>query len=265
MPVLVGNLPFVHGGNTMDYGDRHMFAPDDCFNYELDFGGGAPDVTYRFVAPASRHYLFSATPDGWDAGLFVLGDCTDASTCGKVGDVFLEGGTEIVAPFVPEGAAVTVVIDGFVAGEEGPFTMEVAPAGACVKPLPIWTWPFSDVANTDPYGDQFSHPANCGTGLPAFGSGHPDTLYVINTAEAGEYLITLTPNADFDGALFLFGECDRPAMSCIAAGNAGGQGFEESIRVALEADTDYYLVVDGGTGGMAAREAGGYRLDFEFL
>lgn len=265
MPRVVPSLPFGDAGDTRMLSDSHQFAFDDCPNYDLDFGAGVPDATYRFMAPEARHYLFSVAPEGWDAGLFILGMCPLSSTCRAVGDVYLRDGEEVVGVFVAEGVAMTAVVDGFEAGDAGPYTFGVRPAGTCDAPVPIWTWPYFDIASTDPYADHFRHPDQCVAGVGGFGDGHPDVLYEINVPDAGTYLITATPNMDFDVGLFLFDDCDVPGDSCLGAVNEGGQGVAEKLEVDLLPNTPYYLVVDSGLGDGAMREAGGYRLDLEPL
>ena len=72
------------------------------------------------------------------------------------------------------------------------------------------------------------------------------------------YDITLIPSEDFDSNLYVLSDCANIASGCLAANEEPGSGVAEHLTVELEADTDYYIVVDGY--GNSTNFAGAYEL-----
>jgi hypothetical protein len=95
--------------------------------------GGAGELLYTYTAAADGFVsltLSSAT----DQGIFVRSDCTDDGSTLGCADAAAGGTDEVLSFGVTMGTTYTIFVDGYAAGEEGPFTLslEFAAVGQCL-------------------------------------------------------------------------------------------------------------------------------------
>lgn len=256
-PLPIPQLPFDDAGSTANFADRHAVVGDACNGVFLDFGFGAADVVYAFTPSRNLHYGFTAVPEGWDAAVYVLAECEQDAACVAGSDVYLATGAETTAPYLTAGQTYYVVVDGFQAPDAGPYTFRAEILGeSCDAAIPLSLYPFTQPGGTEEAEDDHAYAATC-PGVPAFGDSSPDVVYKLNMPDSATYRITL--DADFEAGLYVLDSCQGGA--CLGASNDPGSGPEQ-VDVALQAETDYYLFVDGTTaGGMG----GTYTLHVEAL
>ncbi len=255
-PFTIPGMPFDHSGNSADFTDRHAVVEDACNQVFLDFGFGGADVVYAFTPTRNYHYGFTVAPNGWDAAIYVLETCDPAPVCVAGTDVFLASGEEIVTPYLTAGQTYYVVIDGYEAADAGPYLLTADVRGeSCSMPIPVGLYPFTQAGATAEATDDEAYNGSC-AGVAAFGAASPDVVYNLNLPDSGTYRISV--DANFDAGLYVFEDCN--ASACLGASNASGGG-QEQVEVALQADTDYFVVVDGA----AINAAGTYTLDVELL
>jgi len=108
-------------GDTTGYGDT-AYPPSSCTNgYGLD----GPDAIYRVTASAGQTITASVTTDGYDAGIYILTNCSDATTCVVGDDSVVGSGTETITYTVPNPATYYIVVDSYISTEYGCFTLNV--------------------------------------------------------------------------------------------------------------------------------------------
>ncbi len=90
-------------------------------------GAGAPDEVWRFVAPTTAFYRFTATPEpGVDVMLYGFEDdtCLTASCVGAT-DTGGAGQVEALTVLIQAGDAIQLVVDAWSSSAAGPYTLSV--------------------------------------------------------------------------------------------------------------------------------------------
>jgi hypothetical protein len=109
---------------------------------------------------------------------------------------------------------------------------------------------------TDTLAPTCTAPTNCtGSGPPASlprgaifngtGAG-PDRAFRINTNVGCTLSITATPTGTLDLALIVYqGTCSNNLSDCVCVDDTGAEGQAETVSLAANPGTDYFIVVDG--------------------
>ncbi len=124
LPFEVGALPFQAGGDTRQALNHYGFGEGDCGPFVAK-GLGSSEQVWRLTAPADGDYRVSVLPDGFDAALYVVGDCAAVATsCLGASDGQLWETLEL--PLMA-GQQVFVIVDGHDhdADAAGPYTLRV--------------------------------------------------------------------------------------------------------------------------------------------
>jgi hypothetical protein len=87
-------------------------------------------------------------------------------------------------------------------------------------------------------------------GCPNNAASGRDRVYIFNTPVAGNFRVTVVPEASFDPALYVRLDCAD--LVCVNGTILNGEGVQESVTFDATADTDYYLIVDGELGDSGA-------------
>ncbi len=77
-----------------------------------------------------------------------------------------------------------------------------------------------------------------------------DRVYLFNSPVAGNFRVTVVPEASFDPAIYVRLDC--ASLVCVTGTVLNGEGVQESVTFDAIADTDYYLIVDGELGDSGA-------------
>ncbi|MSP62092.1 MAG: hypothetical protein EXR72_17510 [Myxococcales bacterium] len=234
-------------------------------------GGTGPDQVFKFTTVAAQKITATVKPDPLsptyqpvvylrrDNGMGCL-KATEAvcKYAAKAGDS--------VTAVVPNGPADTwyAWVDGYTS-TKGKSTLTVTlempvpgPANEnCTKPTPI-------ALNAMAMGDTTSAFHDMGALISLVcdenGSGDfpgPDLVYVYTPAMNGTATITLKSDGTWDPALWVMpAMCQNDGAKCTAASDLIGNGMAEVLKVAVTANTPYYLVVDAYQG----KEVGAFTL-----
>lgn len=126
----------------------------------------------------------------------------------------------------------------------------------CDTPFEIGALPFSAEADTsvDAWDESLLDEAQC-AGLTAKGMGSADQVWRLTAAEAGDYVIEVTPDG-WDAVVYALGDCADPVGTCLGADD-GQSG--EVLTLTLGAAQIVYIVVDGEDN--IHNDAGKYRID----
>ena len=81
-----------------------------------------------------------------------------------------------------------------------------------------------------------------------------DLVYQFTTTTAGSYRVSVIPEMGFDASVAVLSSC--AANACVAFGDPGSVGLEDSVTFAATAQTTYFVVVDA----FAADQRGGFIL-----
>jgi len=94
--------------------------------------------------------------------------------------------------------------------------------------------------------DNYSAPATaCPKQSYQYGDGGSDVVYSITPTKNGKYTFSIPlAGADFDTSLYVVSDCSDIADSCVAGSETIGLGGE-NVTASLEANTSYYVIVDG--------------------
>ncbi len=134
----------------------------------------------------------------------------------------------------------------------------------CTTPSSIVSLPFFGTGNTSAANDDYVvFPEVC-PGGPAFGlagDGAPDLVYEVGVDESGKYLITATPDGDYDVMLSVRKACPGSSQQCLAGADLGGKGAPEQVEVILSNAQTVFIIVDGS----ALGEQGEFTLAVEKL
>lgn len=125
-----------------------------------------------------------------------------------------------------------------------------APDGnLCATAIPIAAGQTLDNQTTVGATDDYAARAR-DEGCPNNVASGPDRVYVFNTATAGDFRITVVPEATFNPALYVRLDCASPV--CVTGTVLNGTGVQESDDISAAADTDYFIIVDGEVGDSGA-------------
>ena len=102
-------MPFSAEGDTTDGLNDFVLDEEQCPGF-VSKGMGSNDQVWRLTAGAAGHYDIDLAPSGWDAFVYVLGDCAAAATsCLDASDT---QGNERVGVDLTAGQTVYVIVDG---------------------------------------------------------------------------------------------------------------------------------------------------------
>lgn len=88
-------------------------------------GGGGSEIVYKYT-PATSGMLSLTLASATDQGIHVRTDCLDSTSEIGCADVNLGGTNETLMVPVTANTAVTITVDAYSAGDEGPFTLTLA-------------------------------------------------------------------------------------------------------------------------------------------
>ena len=127
----------------------------------------------------------------------------------------------------------------------------------CESAFAVGALPYSAVQTTAGAAADYAFGSgDCPGETGGYGAGSADQVYVFTPETAGTYQITLT--AEYDSALYVVTDCGAIGTSCAGADDELGAGKKESLNLALEAGTTYYVIVDGWHN--SADKSGAYTL-----
>ena len=276
--VAVGALPFITGtGDTTGATDDYSFSGTDCAPATTGAGFGAPDEVWSFTPEKGGLYKIGLE-GAFDRSVYVVTDCAD------IGGTCLGGSTSEVEVGLTGGESYSIIVDGVGPDAEGAYTLTVAlipcdpdacagkvcgsdgcggscgtcaenqvcmasgqcigqPGDVCAGAPPIPSLPFEVAADTSEATDDYGYsPAACPGTLSGFGVGSPDQVWLLQPTAAGEHTITIT--GGFDPTVYVVTDCEAIDTECLGA----AQGTPE-LKVILEADASYFIIVDGSTTG----------------
>jgi len=231
------NLTPAPGGPTV------LYIVEDCGNISntcVGFMNGLVDDNLEAMLIAGQTYHIIV--DGWNAG--------------QSGDFELE----ISAPCIPSCAPFQECGDDGCGGSCGTcnpndpngwttcdpatntcLTPGESQANTCEKAISVNTLPFTFVGSTTGATNNYGYgPSVCPGVDYHWGNGSKDHTFVIQPGQSAIYTIEL--EADFDSTLYVVGNCDNIAASCVAASEKFGK---ESLVLELVAGIPYYVIVDG--------------------
>ena len=198
-------------------------------------GGGAPDYTFEFTAPADGDYIFDTFQSTFDTVLYVLdGMCAgEELTCDDDG---LTGTNQSLASVsLTEGQTVTVVVDAFgLSG--GNITLTVREGSVACPVEEITTVPTAVTGQTVVATDEFF--GSCGAGNA------PDQGYLFTAPEDGTYTFEISNN-DFDTVLYLLdGNCEGAELIC-NDNLPGALNGESGLTYPMAMGEQVTVIVDG--------------------
>jgi len=118
-PVCAAAITATDGANTGDTTTGTAALSSTC-------GGGGKEVVYKYT-PAATGMLDLTLASATDQGLHVRTDCLNSASEIGCADVELGGTDETLTVPVTSGTPITIVVDAFGDGEEGPFTLTLTP------------------------------------------------------------------------------------------------------------------------------------------
>jgi subtilisin-like proprotein convertase family protein len=121
----------------------------------------------------------------------------------------------------------------------------------CEMATVIAQTPYIDEGTTEAFENDYAYMDCPEIGVPS-GQNAADGVYVITPEETGIYRFEL--DATWDPTLYIVTDCANINDSCVEGDHSLGRG--EVIERELEADTDYYVIIDGWD----PNEEGEYRL-----
>ncbi len=221
------------------------------------FAESGNDLVYSFTAPADGQYVFTLSPVGYDAALYLLGVCPTApdlsiGSCTGGSDVPGPGSEETVVVHLTANTSVYIVADGYTAADNGPFTLEVT-TGATPPSNDQCTSPIALTEGTPVQGDTTSatndySPTQGDATCTQYDETGPDLVYTFTPSATGTYSFTLSQlSTGLDGAIYLLGACPTSSTvsSCLGGADRNGPGVNETFLANLTSGTTYVLVVDG--------------------
>ena len=124
-------LPVTLEGSTEESGNYHAVADDACPGW-VGKGWMSNDIVYSFVPPSAGEYVFSVSPEEFDAALYLLSDCSVAVTPETCLAAWDGRAPDTLSVVLQAGEPVHLVIDGASneENEAGAFTLTVTPPAA---------------------------------------------------------------------------------------------------------------------------------------
>jgi hypothetical protein len=97
-------LPFADSDDTTGHASDVNLLPDGCSTYQIVDG---PDLVYSFTVTAGNSVAFTVTPTNatYDPAIYVLGTCSDATTCVVGADACVRSGVASQPPGCVDGTA----------------------------------------------------------------------------------------------------------------------------------------------------------------
>ena len=97
-------LPFTDSDDTTGHASDVSLLPDGCSSYQIV---GGPDLVYSFTVTAGNSVAFTVTPTNanYDPAIYVLGTCSDATTCVIGADACVRSGVASQPPGCVDGTA----------------------------------------------------------------------------------------------------------------------------------------------------------------
>jgi len=228
-------------------------------------GLNSGDVVYRFTTTAARSITakVATTDSAFQPVVYLRAVCDSDSATDELG---CQAGTD-------PGASATLTVGNLPAGTYwlwvdglygtmGAFDLSVTSGDPIPGPANDYCVGAQEVfanqaiaASTafaaDNYGDgTFSSACDLGYSYVLDGL---DVVYVFKPATSGTYVISVTPDASYDVAVWVTsGSCAGDGSACIAVADANPAGAAEAISLNATAGTSYFIVIDSmwtGTGG----------------
>jgi hypothetical protein len=117
--------PVCNAATTITLGDTNGNTTPGSAALSSTCGGGGKELVYTFT-PAASGMLNLTLASASDQGIHVRTDCLDSTSEIGCADLNLGGTNETLAVPVTNGMAVTITVDAYSPGEEGPFTLTLA-------------------------------------------------------------------------------------------------------------------------------------------
>lgn len=283
--IAIDAVPFSDTRDTADFTNGYGYGAGWCPGVDATWGFGAPDVAYAFTAPEAGLYRFQLeTGSGlsaFDANLYLVTDCGDVrGTClaaderdederlwrafeGGEGAYLIVDGwsntssaqtgayTLAVSRCVPSCADRECGGDGCNGSCGGCGAKESCSQGQCVEAFglrcgqerAVGTLPWRQAGDTSAWEDRET---NTCPGAGPSGDGSNDVTYQFKAPADGTYTFRL--EAGFDAQLYVAGDCQDIANTCLASG-----GLRHDV--ALSKDQIVRVIVDGAPSGSAANGA----------
>jgi hypothetical protein len=205
------------------------------------YSAAGNDVAFA-VTLASGERLQASLDAAWDAALYLIEDCANASgTCVDGDD---SGNPETVDFTAPSSRTYFLIADGYGAAR-GPFelTVTISPpvvgGDTCAQPVAIPAGGGSFQSTTVGLANDYDPPTSC-TGYAAAG---PDQAYALPLA-AGDVVEAIAEfEPALDGALYAVTDCGA-LTSCVEGMDAALAGQDESMRFVARTAGSHYLIVD---------------------
>jgi cysteine-rich repeat protein len=275
--------PAVESPETGDTGDGTNLFAMQCGNV---LTGGGSEVLYSFTAPSLGELALSAVPGaGADLALYVRADCGDPTTVlGCADDPQDSAATEEVAVGLQAGQTVTIFVDAWTLGTDGPYTLDAAFTPAvcgdglltlpetcedgnttagdgcsdlCAVELDFYCGAATPIglgttAGTTVGGTSlFSAPVDAEDCTYGAGPG-PEVLYLYTPASTGTLTITLEPDGNDDLGLHARTDCDDGATQIGCADvnfQSGMQDETLTLQVTEAVPVTIFVDAYGATGG----------------
>jgi hypothetical protein len=134
VPTVISSLPFNDSGDTTSATNDTLFLTSSCAGGGM-FSRPGPDLIYSFTVAAGNSLTFTVTPtitgaDAYDPAIYVLGTCSDGSTCVQAADSASNGQPETLGPISLASGTYYFYVDSQFTGDEtggsGPYTLSVA-------------------------------------------------------------------------------------------------------------------------------------------
>jgi hypothetical protein len=201
-------------------------------------GAGARETTYTLTAGvAGQSGTLTATVSAAvDLGLYARLACGDAAT--EIGCVDINAGRtdEVLVIELAGGTPITLFVDGYAPGEEGPFTLVTSyqdNAPLCAAAIPA-----IDINAGDTTAATNSFAGSC------TGGGANEQLFSFTPATSGTLHLTLTSAADL--GVYVRTACVDKATELGCADLVAG-GSDETLDVAVTMGVPVTIFVDGYT------------------
>ncbi|WP_437636264.1 MXAN_6577-like cysteine-rich protein [Sorangium sp. So ce854] len=199
-------------------------------------GGGGPEATYAFTAPAEALYTFDTFGTSFDTVLHVHDATCSGPNLGCNDDT--SGLQSQVKVRLREGQTVVVVVDGFASTSSGAYTLNVSQT--VIPPCPeidLGTAVPQTVTGTTAGAVDIMN-STCG------GAGASEVTYAFTAPSAGTYIFD-TFGSSFNTVLYARDvDCSGAVLKC--NGDAGG-GVQSRLTMDLAEGQTILLVIDGSS------------------
>lgn len=250
-------------------------------------GGGAKEQVYSFTPGVAGEVgtLTITLQSATDQGLYVRTTCGDASTQSACRDVEVGGTDEVLTMVVNGGEAITIFVDAYNPGDEGPYTMNIGFQPAVCGDGTVTLPELCDDGNTDPgdgcaadctpeldfvcagapalqlganAGDTTTGTAYMSASCTSVNAGAKENIYVFTPPSDGT--LSLVLSSATDQGIYALTTCSDPASE-LGCADANVGGTDETLDVAVTNGVPVYVVVDGY---FSAGDAGPYTLTASF-